>query len=167
MLLPAVHAEMPFSVGSVGPVGQCGTLSPSASEPVMPTRIQYSSIVELVGPLGPVEMLLPGEHVPGLCPIGLTVGLLPVAAVPLPAVRDPMIALSPVEGLERYCAEVGEESITVHGGCLGLVRTLLEPLSWLLWWEWMPCRFEMMLRWIVQTGAQPGMVVVSVRWLMA
>ena len=85
----------------------------------MPTMIQYSSIVELVGPLGPVETLLPGKNGPGLCPIGLTVGLLPGAAVPLPAVRDPMIALSPVEGLERDCAEVGEESIAVHGGWSG------------------------------------------------
>ena len=85
----------------------------------MPTRIQYSSLVELIGPLGPVEMLLPGEHGPGLCPIGLTVGLLPVAAVPLPAVMDPMISLTPVEGLERDCAEVGEENITVHGGWTG------------------------------------------------
>ena len=85
----------------------------------MPTRIQYSSIVELLGPLGPVETLLPGEDGPGLCPIVLTVGLLPGAAVPLPAVRDPMIALSPVEGLERDCAEVGEKSIAVHGGWSG------------------------------------------------
>ena len=66
-----------------------------------------------------METLLPGEHGPGLCSIGLTVGLLPVAAVLLPAVRDPMIALSTVEGLERDCAEVGEESITVHGGWSG------------------------------------------------
>ena len=46
----------------------------------MPTRMQYSSIVELVGPLGPVGTLHPGEDGPGLCPIGLTIGLLPVAA---------------------------------------------------------------------------------------
>ena len=30
-----------------------------------------------------------------------------------------MIALSPVEGLERDCVEAGEESITVHGGWSG------------------------------------------------
>ena len=66
-----------------------------------------------------METLLPGEDGPGLCPIGLTVGLLPGAAVPLPAVRDLMIALSPVEGLERDCAEVGEMSIAVHGGWSG------------------------------------------------
>ena len=49
--------------------------------------------------------LLPGEDGPGLCPIGLTVGLLPVVAVPLPAVRDPMIALSPVEGVGKGLCE--------------------------------------------------------------
>ena len=68
--------------------------------------MQSSSIVELVGLLGHVVTLLPGEDGPGLCPIGLPVGLWPVAAVPFPAVRDPMIALSPVERLERDCAEV-------------------------------------------------------------
>ena len=52
-------------------------------------------------------MLLPDEHWPGLCPIDLTVGLLPGSAVPLPAVKDPMIVLSPVEGMERDCVEVG------------------------------------------------------------
>ena len=143
MLLPAIPAGMPFSVGPVGPVGLCGTLSPSDSdpacpyvagspvgpigmlspsapesailvdpggmfpssdlarmrgpappagsavlmgpvgptmslgvlplsdsesaEPVMPTRILYSSIVELVGLLGPVETLLLGEQGPKLC----------------------------------------------------------------------------------------------------
>ena len=64
--------------------------------------------------------LLPGDDGPGICPISLIAGLLPVAAVPLPAMWDPMIALSPVEGLDRHCAEVGEESITVHGGWSGL-----------------------------------------------
>ena len=90
-----------------------------SADPVMPTKMQSSSLVELVGPLGPVGTLLPGEDGPGLCPIGLTFGLWLVAAVPLPAGRDPMIALSPVEGLEMDCAEVGEESITVHGGWSG------------------------------------------------
>ena len=92
-------------------------LSDSGSaNPAMPTRMQSSSMVELVGLLGPVGTLLPGEDGPGLCPIGLTVGLLPVAAVPLPAVWDPMIALSPVEGLERDCVKAGEESMALHGG---------------------------------------------------
>ena len=70
-----------------------------SADPVMLTLMQSSSINDLVGPLGPVGTLHAGEDGPGLCPIGLTVGLLPVAAVPLPAVWDPMIALSPVEGL--------------------------------------------------------------------
>ena len=70
----------------------------------MPTRIQYSSVVGLVGPLGPVETLLPVEHGPGLCPHDRF---------------DPMIALSPVEGLERDCVEVGEENITVPSGWSG------------------------------------------------
>ena len=66
-----------------------------------------------------METLLPGVDGPGLCPIVLTIGLLPGAAVSLPAVWDPMIALSPVEGLKRACAEVGEKSIAVHGGWSG------------------------------------------------
>ena len=56
--------------------------------------------------------LIPDEDGPGLCPIGLTVGL-------LPAGRDPTITLLPVEGLERNCVEIGEESIAVHGGWSG------------------------------------------------
>ena len=50
-----------------------------------------------------------GKDGPGLCPIGVTVGQLPVVAVPLLAVWDPTIALSPVEGLDRDCAKAGEE----------------------------------------------------------
>ena len=110
---PAPLAGLAVLMGPVGPAMSLGVLPLSDSEsaePVMPSRIQYSYIV--VWALGTVETLLPGEHGPGLCPIGLTVGL-------LPAVRDPMIALSPVEGLERDCAEVGEESNTVHGGWSG------------------------------------------------
>ena len=119
---PAPPAGSAVLMGPVGPAMSLRVLPLSDSEsaePVMPTRIQYSSIVELLGPLGPVETLLPGEDGPGLWPIGLTVGLLPGAAVLLPAVRDPMIALSPVEGLERDCAEIGEMSIAVHGGWSG------------------------------------------------
>ena len=52
-----------------------------SADPVLPMRMQSSSIAELVGPLGPVGTLLPGEDGPGLCQIGLTVGRLPVAAV--------------------------------------------------------------------------------------
>ena len=131
---PAPPAESAVLMGPVGPAMSLGVLPLSDSvsaEPMMSTRIQYSSIVELVGPLGPVETLLPGEHRPGLCPISLTIGLLPVAAVPLPAVRDPMIALSLVEGLEMDCAEVGEES--VHGGWLG--PDAMVGIDALLWWE--------------------------------
>ena len=104
----------PYVAG--GPVGPDGTLSPFSSDPAGPDGLYVAG--DPVGPIGtlfpsdsgsailvdPGGTLLPGEHGPGLCPIGLTVGLLPVAAVPLPAVRDPMIALSPVEGLERDCA---------------------------------------------------------------
>ena len=129
ILSPAVPAGIFLPVGSVGPVGPIGpygTLSPSDSEsaisvdpgggtdPVLPTRMH------LVGPLGTVGTLLPGEDGPGLCPIGLTVGLLPVVAVPLPAVRDPMIALSPVEGLERDCAKAERCYIGLCGRVRGM-----------------------------------------------
>ena len=129
---PAPSAGAAVLMGPVGPVMSLGVLPLSDSgsaEHVMPARIQYSSIIEFLGPLGPVETLLPGEDGPGLCPISLTVGLLPGAAVLLPAVRDPMIALSPVEGLKRACAEVGEKNIVCT--MVGLVRTLLGPLPWL------------------------------------
>ena len=121
---------------NVGPVGPCGTLSPSDSDSVgpvgpgwmlssilpeyclWPCLLGYFSQWALLALLARMGRgpLLPGKDVPGLCPIGLTVVLLRVTAVPLPAVRDPMIALSPVEGLERDCAEAGEESIAVHSG---------------------------------------------------
>ena len=64
---PAPPAGSAVLMGPVGPAMSLGVLPLSDSEsaePVMPTRIQYSSIVELVGPLGPVETLLPGEHGP-------------------------------------------------------------------------------------------------------
>ena len=64
----------------------------------------------------PGGTLLPGEEGPGSCPSAPIDDLEPVAAVPLPAVRDPMVAHSPVEGLVRECDDVTEESITVHGG---------------------------------------------------
>ena len=119
---PAAPAESAFLMGPVGPAMSLGVLPLSDSEsadPVVPTMMQSSSIVELVGPLGPVVTLLPGEVGPGLCPVGMTIGLWPVVAVPLLAVRDPMIALSPVERLERDCAEVEEEYITVYGDWSG------------------------------------------------
>ena len=76
-----------------------------------------------------------------------------------------MIALSPVEGLKRDCAEVGEKSIAVHGGWSGLdvART---PCRGCYGGNGLPCRWAMVLRWIVQSSAQPGMVVASVRWWM-
>ena len=75
------------SASLMGPAMSLGVLPPSDTElpdPVMPRRVQSSSIVEFVGPLGPGGTLLPGEIVP-------TDDLVSVAAVPLPAVRDPVI----------------------------------------------------------------------------
>ena len=106
----------------VGPAMPLGVSPPSDTEladPVMPTRVQSSSIVEFVVPLGPGGMLLPGEDGPGLGPIVPTDGLVPVAAVPLPAMSDPIIAQSSVEGLVRECDDVRAESITVYGGWSG------------------------------------------------
>ena len=56
---------------------------------------------------------------PGLCQIVFTVGLLPGVAVLLPAVRDPLFALSPVEELNGTDAEVGSCSrcSAWDGGC--------------------------------------------------
>ena len=87
----------PYVTG--GPVGPYGTLSPSDSGSAI-----------LVDPGG---VLLLGEEGPGSVP---TDDLVSVAAVPLPAVRDLMVAQSPVEGLVRECEDVTEESITVHDG---------------------------------------------------
>ena len=115
-------AESAILMGPVGPPMWLGVLPPADSEsadPVIPTRRQSSSIVVFVGPLHPGGMLLPGEDGPGLCPIVWTDDLLSVAAVPLTAVRDPVIAQSPVEGLVRDCDDVGEEAITVPGGWSG------------------------------------------------
>ena len=64
----------------------------------------------------PGDMLLPGEEGPKSCPSVLTDGLVLVAAVPLPAVRDPMVTQSPVEGIVGECDVITEENITVHGG---------------------------------------------------
>ena len=54
----------------------------------------------------PGGMLLPGEDGPKSCPSVLPDDLVLVAAVPLPAIRDPMITQSPVEAgghLDRRC----------------------------------------------------------------
>ena len=42
-----------------------------------------------------------------------------MVAVPLPAVRDPVITQLPVEGLVGEYSDVVEESIAVHGGWSG------------------------------------------------
>ena len=116
------QAESAILMGPVVPPMWLGVLPPSDSEsadPVIPTRRKSSSIVEFVGPFGPGATLLPGEDGPGLCPIVSTDDLLSVAAVPLTAMRDPVIAQSPVERLVQDCDDVGEEGITVPGGWSG------------------------------------------------
>ena len=110
MLFPAVPAGLLLPVGPVGPYG---TLSPSDSGSAIlvdPGGVFPSSDPE------PGGTLLPGEEGPGLCPIVPTDDLVSVATVPLRAVRDPIVAQSPVKGLVRECDDVREESITVHGG---------------------------------------------------
>ena len=76
----------------------------------------------LRGPVGPamsLDTLLPDVDVPGLCQIVFPVGLLPGLAVPLPAVWDPLFALSPVEELKKTGAEVVGRSLAVRGGWSG------------------------------------------------
>ena len=163
-----------------GSVGHLETLSPATSESgilVDPGGMFPSSDLArmrgpappagsavLRGPVGPamsLETLLLDVDVPRLCQIVLTVGLLPGVAVPLPAMWDPLFALSPVEELKGTGAEVvgGALLYTV----VGLVRTLLGSLPWLLGWACLPCYCTFVLRRIVQSGAQSGMVVVIVR----
>ena len=132
-------------VGSVGPyvaggpVGPDGMLSPFISDPAGPDGpyvagdpvAPYGTFVPsgsgsaiLVDPGGvfpfsdppPGGTLLPGEEGPGLGPSVPTDDLVSVAAVPLPAGRDPIVARSPVEGLVCDCDDVTEENIAVHGG---------------------------------------------------
>ena len=81
--------------------------------------MQSSFILECADPLGPVGTLLPGEDGTGLCPIVPTDEMLSVVAVPLPAVRDPVITQLPVEELVGECGDVVEESISVHSGWSG------------------------------------------------
>ena len=107
-----------------GPVGHLGKLPPTTSESgvlVDPGGMFPSSDLArmrgpaapagspvLRGPVGPamsLDVLLLDVAVPGLCQIVLTVGLLPGVAVPLPAVWDPLFALSPVEELKKTGAE--------------------------------------------------------------
>ena len=80
-------------------------MSQSTSSPAAP-----AGSAVLRGPVGPamsLDMLLPDVDVPGLCQIVLTIGLLPGVAVSLPAVWDPLFALSPVEELKKTGEVVG------------------------------------------------------------
>ena len=124
---PAPPAGSAVLRGPVGPAMSLGTLPLSDSEsaePVMPTRIQYSSSVELLGPLGPVETLLLGVDWPGLCQIVLTIGLLPGVAVPLPVVSDPCGSLAvrggwsslDVAGTSAVVARVGMDALLMNIG---------------------------------------------------
>ena len=54
MLLPAISAGIPFSVGPVGPVGLCGTLSLSDSDSAGPDGPYVAG-----GPVGPFGTLSP------------------------------------------------------------------------------------------------------------
>ena len=101
----------PYVAG--GPVGPYGTLSPSDSGSAI--LVDPGGVFPFSDP-PPGGTLLPGEEGPGSGPSVPTDDLVSVAAVPLPAVRDPMVAQSPVEGLVRECDDVTEENITVHGG---------------------------------------------------
>ena len=96
MLSPFISdPDGPYVAGD--PIGPLGTLSPSDSGSAI-----------LVDPGG--GTLLPGEGGPTSCPGVLTDDLVLVAAVPLPAIRDPMVASSPVEVIVR------EKNITGHDG---------------------------------------------------
>ena len=61
-----------------------------------------------------------------------------VAAVPLPDVRDPIVAQSPVEGLVREYDDVTEESITMHGGWSDSAVVGTPAVVAMV--AWMPCR---------------------------
>ena len=100
--------------------GMKGSDTPAESaDPVIPTRRQSSSIVECIGQLGPGGTLLQGEDEPGLCPVVSTDDLLSVTAVPLTAVRDPVIAQLPVEELVWDCDDVGERHYCACRGYYG------------------------------------------------
>ena len=117
----------PYAAG--GPVGPDGTLSPFNSDPAGPDGPYVAG--GAVGPFGMLSpsdsgsailvdpgggMLLPDEGGPKSCPSVLTDDLVLVAAVPLPAVRDPMVTQSPVEVRVGDCSVVTEVNITVHDG---------------------------------------------------
>ena len=173
-------------VGPVGPIGSCGTLSPTDSDSailadpgvVFPssdlagmrgsdTPAESAILMGPVGPpmLGPGRTLLLGEDGPGLCPIVSTDDLLSVAAVPLTAVRDPIIAQSLVEGLVRDCDDVGEEGITVPGGWSGPEVDNTPAVVAMVGMDALPMRNDAPLDCV--DSAQPVIVVNSVRQLMA
>ena len=102
-------------MGPVGPAMPLGVLPPSDSESVDPVT--------------------PGEDGQGLCPIVSTDDLLSVAAVPFPTMRDPI-----VEGLVVDCDDVGEESITVHGGWSGPEVTKTPAVVAMVGMEAVPMR---------------------------
>ena len=121
-----------------GPVGHLGTLPPTTSESgilVDPGGMFPSSdLARMRGPAAPagspvlrgsvgpamsLDTLLPAVDVPGLYQIVLTVGLLPVVAVPLPAMWDQLFALSPVEELKKTGVEVVGRRLDVCNGWSG------------------------------------------------
>ena len=124
----------PYVAG--GPVGPHGTLSPFNSDPagpdgpyvaggpVGPFGTLSSGSAILVDPGGvfpsanppPGDMLLLCEGGPKSCSRVLTDDLVLVAAVPLPAIWDPMVTQSPVEGIVGACDVVTKENIMVHSG---------------------------------------------------
>ena len=134
MLFPAVPAELLLPVGPVGSVGPYGTLSPSDSGSAI--LVDPGGVFSLSDPQ-PWGTLLPGEEGPGLCPSFPTDDLVSVAAAPLPAVRDLIVAQSPVEGLVRECDVVTEESINVHGGWSDPEVVGTPAVVAMVW---MPCR---------------------------
>ena len=71
-----------------------------------------SELAILVVPGG---MFPSSDDDPGLCPLGLTGGLSPVAVAPLPAKGDPTVALLPVEGMETNYSMISEEHIAGQG----------------------------------------------------
>ena len=107
-----------------GPVGDLGTLSSSTFAPAI--------LVDPGGTLPSFDlagMLLPAIPV---SPVGMTAGLWPGVAVPLPALWDPLFASSLVEELKVTGADVVGRSLAVRG-----------PLPWL----------TLVLRRIVQSSA--------------
>ena len=130
------HAGRDGSHVPGGPVGHLGTLPPTTSEVLVdPGGMFPSSDLArmrgpaapagspvLRGPVGPamsLDTLLPDVDVPGLCQIVLPIGMLPGVAVPLPAVWDPLFALSPVEKLKKTGAEVVGRRLAGRDGWSG------------------------------------------------